>query len=78
MHSTHFIMSIKCIDVSNLCKNLKGTIILFTCFDGLYYIFWPHLIHIHLLEGGLKQLEVVNVFMLQFGVKFHSLEGNKT
>ena len=35
--------------------------------------FWPHLIHIHLLEGGLQDLEVLNVLVLQIGPQLNLL-----
>lgn len=36
-----------------------------------------HLVHAHFFEGDLQQLEVVDIFMLQFGSKLDLLQGNR-
>lgn len=37
-----------------------------------------HLFHTHLFEGNLEQLEVMDVFVLQFGTKLHFLQRQRT
>lgn len=36
-----------------------------------------HFVHSHLFEGNLQKLEVVDVFMLQFGTKFDFLQRHR-
>lgn len=42
--------------------------------NGATQVSFPHLVHIHPFEGGLQQLEVVNVLMLQFSLELNLLK----